>query len=53
MNIILLGKEQRLTVFEDRIQRTIFGPKQDKVSGNWRKLHNEELLTEPVHFTKY
>jgi len=29
-------------VFEDRVLR-IFGPKRDKVIGEWRKLHNEEL----------
>jgi hypothetical protein len=30
-------------VFENRIQRRIFGPKRDEVTGEWRKLHNEEL----------
>jgi len=29
-------------VFENRVLR-IFGPKRDKVTGDWRKLHNEEL----------
>jgi hypothetical protein len=33
----------RLRVFENRILRRIFGPKRDKVTGEWRKLHNEEL----------
>jgi hypothetical protein len=30
-------------VFEKRVLRRIFGPKRDKVAGDWRKLHNEEL----------
>jgi hypothetical protein len=32
-----------LRVFENRVLRRIFGPKRDKVTGGWRKLHNEEL----------
>jgi hypothetical protein len=30
-------------VFENRVLRRIFGLKRDKVTGGWRKLHNEEL----------
>jgi hypothetical protein len=30
-------------VFEKWVLRRIFGPKQDKTLGEWRKLHNEEL----------
>jgi hypothetical protein len=30
-------------VFENRVLRRIFGPKRDRVTGDWRKLHNEEL----------
>jgi hypothetical protein len=30
-------------VFGNRVLRRIFGPKRDEVSGEWRKLHNEEL----------
>jgi hypothetical protein len=30
-------------VFENRILRRIFGPKRDEVTGEWRKLHSEEL----------
>jgi hypothetical protein len=30
-------------VFENRVLRRIFGPKRDKMTGDWRKLHNEEL----------
>jgi hypothetical protein len=32
-----------LKVFENRVLKTIFGPKRDEVTGDWRKLHNEEL----------
>jgi hypothetical protein len=30
-------------VFESRVLRRIFGAKTDEVTGEWRKLHNEEL----------
>jgi hypothetical protein len=30
-------------VFENRLLRRIFGPKRDEVTGEWRKLHNEEF----------
>jgi hypothetical protein len=30
-------------VFENRVLRRIFGPKRDEVTGEWRKVHNEEL----------
>jgi hypothetical protein len=30
-------------VFENRVLRRIFGPKRDEVTGDWRKLHNEEF----------
>jgi hypothetical protein len=30
-------------VFENRVLRRISGPKRDEVTGDWRKLHNEEL----------
>jgi len=30
-------------VFEKRVLRKVFGPKRDEVTGEWRKLHNEEL----------
>jgi hypothetical protein len=36
-------KEGRLRVFENRVLRRMFGPKRDEVTGEWRKLHNEEL----------
>jgi len=30
-------------MFENRVLRRMFGPKRDEVTGEWRKLHNEEL----------
>ena len=38
-----LREESRLRVFENRVLRRVFGPKRDEVTGEWRKLHNEEL----------
>ena len=29
-------------MFENRVLRKVFGPKRDEVTGEWRKLHNEE-----------
>jgi hypothetical protein len=40
---LTLRKEHRLRVFENRVMRRIFGPKRDEATGEWRKLHNEEL----------
>jgi hypothetical protein len=40
---LTLREERRLRVFENRVLRKIFGPKKNKVMGQWRKLHNEEL----------
>jgi hypothetical protein len=40
---LTLREERRLRVFENRVLRTIFGPKRDEVTGEWRKLHNKEL----------
>jgi hypothetical protein len=36
-------EERRLGVFENRVLRRMFGPKRDEVTGDWRKLQNEEL----------
>ena len=38
-----LREERRLRVFKNRVLRRICGSKWDKVKGEWRKLHNEEL----------
>jgi hypothetical protein len=35
--------EHTLRVFENRVLRRIFGPRRGEVTGEWRKLHNEEL----------
>jgi hypothetical protein len=40
---LTLREAHRLRVFENRILRRIFAPKRDEVTGEWRKLHNEEL----------
>jgi hypothetical protein len=40
---LALREEHGLRVFENRVLRRIFGPKRDEVTGEWRKLHNEEL----------
>ena len=38
-----MREERRLRLFENRVLRRIFGPRRDEVTGEWRKLHNEEL----------
>jgi len=38
-----MREERKLRVFENRVLRTIFGPKRDEVTWEWRKLHKEEL----------
>jgi hypothetical protein len=38
-----LKEENSLRVFENRVLRRIFGSKRDEVTGEWRKLNNEEL----------
>ena len=40
---LTLREERELRVFENRVLRRLFGPKRDEVTGEWRKLHNEEL----------
>jgi len=39
---LTLGEERRLWLFENRVLRRIFGPRRGEVTGEWRKLHNEE-----------
>jgi len=40
---LILREEHRLTVFENRVLRRIFGPKRVEVTAECRKLHNDEL----------
>ena len=40
---LILREERRLRVFENRVLRRVFESKRDEVTGEWRKLHNEEL----------
>ena len=38
-----LSDERRMRVFENRVLRRIFAAKRDEVTGEWRKLHNDDL----------
>jgi hypothetical protein len=38
-----LREERKLRVFDNMVFSRIFGPKRDEVTGEWRKLHNEEF----------
>jgi hypothetical protein len=49
---LTLREEHGLRVFENRVLRRIFGRTRDEVTGDWRRLHNEELLCS-VLLTKY
>jgi hypothetical protein len=40
---LILRELHRLTVFENRVLRGIFGPRRDEVTGEWSKLHSGEL----------
>jgi hypothetical protein len=40
---LIMREERRMRVFENRMRRRIFGPKWDEVTGELKKLHNEEL----------
>jgi hypothetical protein len=40
---LTVREKHKLRVFENRVLRRIYGPKRDRVTGGWRKLHNEEL----------
>jgi len=39
--------ERKLRVLENMVLRRIFGPRRDEVTGDWRRLHNEELICSP------
>jgi len=38
-----LREERKLRVFENMVLMRIFGPRRDEITGEWRRLHNEEL----------
>jgi hypothetical protein len=40
---VTLREERSLRVFENRVLRSLVGSNRDEVSGEWRRLHNEEL----------
>jgi len=40
---LTLREEKKLRVFENMVLRRIFGPRRDEVTGEWRRMHNEEL----------
>ena len=40
---LTLREEQRLKAVENKVLRRIFGSKRDEITGEWRKIHNEEL----------
>jgi hypothetical protein len=40
---LTVREEHKLRVFQSRVLRRRFGPKRVRVTGGWRKLHNEEL----------
>jgi hypothetical protein len=40
---LTLGEERKLRVFENMVLRRISGPRRDEVTGEWRRLHNEEI----------
>ena len=40
---LTLRDERKLSVYENMVLRRIIGPKRDEVTGEWRRLHNEEL----------
>jgi hypothetical protein len=48
--LFTVREEHRLTVFENRELRRIFGSKGDETVGKWEKLHNASL---PALFAKY
>jgi len=40
---LTLREERKLRVFENMVLRRIFGPSRNEVTGEWRRMHNEEL----------
>ena len=56
---LTLKEEFRLRVFKTRVLRRIFGSKTDKVTGEWRRLHNKKedlcsvLLTKSIGYVDH
>jgi hypothetical protein len=46
--LLTLREECKLRDFENRMLRSIFRPKRDDVTGEWRRLHNKELYDAPI-----
>jgi len=40
---LTLREERKLKVFENKVLRRIFVPRRDEVTGEWKRLHNEEI----------
>jgi len=40
---LTLLEERKLRVFENMTLRRIFGPRRDEITGEWKRMHNEEL----------
>ena len=40
---LTLREDRNLTVFKNKVLRRICGPRRDEITGEWRRLHNEEL----------
>ena len=49
---LTLREERKLRVYENIVLRRIFGPRRDTVTGEWRRLHNEEL-NDLYYLTQY
>jgi hypothetical protein len=43
LNISVFPSELRLRVLEYRVLRNLFGPERDQLTGQWRRLHNEDI----------
>jgi hypothetical protein len=43
IKLLKLREERKLRVFENRVLRGLLGPRGDEVTGEWRKLQNEEV----------
>jgi len=46
---LTLWEERKLRVFENMVLRRIFVPRREEVTGEWRRLHNEELMICTAH----